>query len=187
MTDDEATPPVVDYAKASADLKRYLPLKVATLAWLVAVLGLATYGIAATWSGWWPYSPLNVPNLDEAKPAIYSYFSGMLGAALYAVRGLYWAVGPQRPGIRRFQYDPNFTFWYVGRPLMGAFLGVVSYAVLRAGAGTFGTASTDTAASAAYFVAAFLAGFAVTQVLSWLYGMATRIFSTREARDNSAD
>jgi len=180
MSNVDDQPPSIDYAKASADLKRYLLLKLATFAWLLAVFGLATYAIAATWGEWWPYTNLNLSNLDEAKPAIYAFFSGMLGAAVYALRGFYWAVGPQSPTIRRYQYDPNFTLWYVARPVMGAFLGVFSFAVLRAGIGTLGTASTDAGATAAYFAVAFLAGFSATEVLTWLWTLARRIFSTQE-------
>lgn len=175
---DDATPPPIDYAKASADLKRYLPLKLATLGWLLGSCGLALYGIAATWSEWWPYGHVDVPSLDTAKPAIYPFFAGMLGAAVYAIRGFYWAVGPQREEIRRYQYDPNFTFWYFTHPIMGAVLGVISFAMLRAGVGTLGTASTDGGASAAYFAVAFLAGFSVTEVMNWLYQTAGRVFST---------
>ena len=170
---------VVDYVQASADLKRYLPLKLATLAWFVAVFGVGIYAIAATWSEWWPYTALNVSHLDAAKPAIYSFFSGLLGAAVYAFRGFYWAVGPQSPTNRRYQYDPNWTLWYAARPIMGAILGVFSFALLRAGVATLGTGSTDAGATAAYFAVAFLAGFAVTEVLNWIADSAQRVFAVR--------
>lgn len=177
-SDDTRT--VIDYEKASVDLRRYLPLKLATLAWILAVFALALYAIAATWAEWWPYPQLDIPNLTEAKPAVYSFFAGMLGASAYCLRGFYWAVGPQQPKVRRYQYDPNFTFWYLSRPILGAVLGAALFAVLRAGVGTLGTASTSSAASATYFAVGFLGGYSVTEVMTWLYKTALRVFGIKE-------
>ena len=187
MDDNTSAQPDVDYPQASADLKRYLPLKLTTLVWFIAVFGLGVYAIAATWSGWWPYTALDVPNLDAAKPAIYAFFSGLLGASVYAFRGFYWAVGPQSKTNRRYQYDPNWTLWYVARPIMGAILGVFSFALLRAGVATLGSGSTDAGATAAYFAVAFLAGFAVTEVLNWITVSAQRVFAVRQDADAGAD
>ncbi len=36
--------------QASTDLRRYLPLKIVTLIWFIALLGTEAYAIAATWS-----------------------------------------------------------------------------------------------------------------------------------------
>ena len=130
---------------------------------------------------------MDVHDLDVAKPAIYAFLSGGLGAGVFALRGFYWAAGPQHPTKRRFQYDPNFTLWYVARPLMGAVLGAFAYALIRAGVGAFGTASTDGGASAAYFAIAFLAGFSVTEVMTWFYRTAKRIFSAPERADNDTN
>lgn len=171
-------PTAVDYEKASLDFKRYLPLKVATFLWFMAMFGVGTYTIAATWNEWWPYTALGITNLDEARPAIYSFISGLLGATVYSFRGFYWAIGPQSRRNPRYQYDPNWTPWYIARPIMGAFLGVFTFALLRAGVATLGSASTDATATAAYFAVAFLAGFAVTEVLNWLNAAARRMFQT---------
>ena len=175
-----AEPTTVDYEKASADLKRYLPLKVATFLWFMAVFGVAVYTIGATWNEWWPYTVLGIADLEEARPAIYSFVSGLLGATVYSLRGFYWAVGPQSRTNPRYQYDPNWTLWYIARPIMGAFLGTFTFALLRAGVATLGTASTDATATAAYFAVAFLAGFAVTEVLNWFNAAARRVFQTPE-------
>ena len=166
----------MDYEKASTDFRRYLPLKALTLLWFFAVFGACLYGIAATWNEWWPYTDLDIRNLDEAKPAIYSFIAGMIGATVYAFRGFYWAVGPQNPDNPRYQYDPNWTIWYVSRPVMGGFLGAFVFAIVRAGVGTLGSATTDDTAAAAYFAIAFLAGFAATDVFNWLTTAAKRMF-----------
>lgn len=184
MNDD--TPHVIDYEKASADLRRYLPLKLATLAWILGVLALALYAVAATWAEWWPYPQLELSNLREAKPAMYAFFGGMLGGGAYGLRGFYWSVGPQQPNERRYQYDPNFTFWYLSRPILGAVLGGVLFAVLRAGVGALGTASTDSAASATNFVVGFLGGFSATELMTWLYRTAGRVFGIRGGGEGAA-
>jgi hypothetical protein len=62
---------------------------------------------------------------------------------------------------------------------MGAILGVFSFALLRAGVATLGSGSTDAGATAAYFAVAFLAGFAVTEVLNWIAVSAQRVFAVR--------
>lgn len=167
----------MDYEQASRDLRRYLGLKLATLIWFLLVFAFGAYALAATWNEWWPYSSLDIRSLSDAKPAIYSFIAGLLGAAVFAFRGFYWAVGPQSPTDRRYQYDPNWTWWYVSRPVMGAFLGCFSYGLIRGGVATFGgMASSSAGPQAAYFAVAFLAGFSVTQLLSWTTAAAARIF-----------
>lgn len=187
----------MDYGKASSDLRRYLPLKVATMVWFVVVFGSAVYALAATWNEWWPYSVIEVDRLDEAKAAIYSFIAGLLGATVYAFRGFYWAVGPQDATNRKYQYDPNWTWWYIARPIMGAFLGGFSYALLRGGVATFAASATSAGGpQAAYFAVGFLAGFSMTEVLDWTTAAASRIFDaaafkrdsrTREEEDGTKD
>lgn len=168
---------MTDYEKASADLKRYLPLKVATLVWFLAVFGVATYAIAATWQEWWPYDDLGITNLNDARPAIYASVAGLLGATVYAFRGFYWAVGPQSADVRKYQYDPNWTWWYIARPLLGIFLGAFAHAIVRGGLATFGGSfDVNSPQQAAHFALGFLAGFAATEVLAWFSDAATRIF-----------
>lgn len=163
-----ATNGKVDYSSASADLKRYLPLKVVTFAWFIAVLAVAVYATAATWLGWWPYTILNIKNLDDVKVVIYAFIAGVIGATMYALRGFYWAVGPQNPSDKKYQYDPNWTWWYISRPLIGGFLAVFTFALLQAGVATLGETKNDNTASTAYFGIGFLAGFAATDVFNWL-------------------
>ncbi len=178
----------MDYEKASSDLKRYLPLKTVTMVWFVVVFGSGLYAIAATWNEWWPYSVIEVDRLDEAKPAIYSFIAGLLGAAVYAFRGFYWAVGPQVAADRRYQYDPNWTWWYIARPIMGAFLGGFTYALVRGGVATFGGGGAGGGGTqAAFFTVAFLAGFSMTEVLNWATAAAERVFNARALRGISQD
>lgn len=181
MTDERAvSSPAVDYATASADLKRYFPLKLVTFAWFIAILGAAVYATAATWNEWWPYPELDIRDLDSVKPAVYAFISGSIGSTLYAFRGFYWAVGPQDRTNKKYQYDPNWTWWYLSRPLIGAFLAVFAYALLRSGVATLGETTNDGTASTAYFAVGFLAGFAATDVFRWLGDTASRVFKARD-------
>jgi len=166
----------IDYEKASRDFKRYLPLKLLTLTWFFLIFAVDLYAIAATWNEWWPYTVVDVHNLADVKPAIYSFAAGFLGASVFAFRGFYWAVGPQSDTNPRYRYDPNWTLWYVSRPILGALLGIFVFATLLAGVSTLGKASSDTSGVAAYFSAAFLAGFAVTDFLNWVGAAARKMF-----------
>jgi len=174
MNDSEAI--TKDYVRASADLKRYLPLKLATLVWFVLVFSVGIYGLSATWNEWWPYSVLGVRDLGAAKPAVYSFFGGLLGAGVYAFRGFYWAAGPQSATDTRYQYDPNWTLWYFARPLLGPVVGIVSFGALRGGIAVLGNATNSGSAVATYFVVSFLAGFALTEELGWLQRTARQFF-----------
>jgi len=164
MAGDDA----VDYAVASTDFRRYLPLKFVTFVWFVAVLAITVYATAATWLEWWPYTVLDIEDLDDVKPVIYSFIAGVIGATMFALRGFYWAVGPQDRTNKKYQYDPNWTWWYVSRPLVGGFLAAFTFALLQAGVATLGETETDDTASTAYFGIGFLAGFSATDVFNWL-------------------
>jgi hypothetical protein len=167
----------MDYEKASRDFFRYLPLKIVTFCWFVFALAVGAYGVAATWNEWWPYTFLEVRELDEAKVAIYAFLGGLFGATVFAFRGFYWAVGPQSGDNPRYQYDPNWTWWYFARPLIGPFLGAATYALIRGGVAVFGgTGSSNGTSSVAYFGVAFLAGFSMTEVLDWASSAGKRFF-----------
>ncbi len=176
----------IDYERASRDFKRYQPLKLVTFIWFAAVLGLAVYALAALWSDWWPYGALGIDTDGAARLAVNSVAGALLGATTFAFRGFYWAVGPQSDTNRRYRYDPNWTFWYVARPVLGVALGVVIYAAMRAGVATLGTVSTDSTAAAGYFVIGFLAGFSSTQMFDWLEGMAKKLFASESGRESGS-
>lgn len=173
MADEESS---VDYETASADLKRYLPLKVITFLWFVGVLALAAYAASATWREWWPYPDLNIEHLDDVKPIIYSFIAGTIGATMFALRGFYWAVGPQDRTNKKYQYDPNWTWWYVSRPLIGGFLAIFTYAILQAGVATLGDTDTGDTSTTAYFAVGFLAGFSSTDVFGWFADISKKQF-----------
>ncbi len=171
-----------DYERASRDFRRYLPLKLATFVWFVLVFAMGTYALSAVWLTWWPFTALSIDTGGPERLAINCVAGSLLGATAYSFRGFYWAVGPQSDTNPRYRYDPNWTFWYVARPIAGMVLGAVIYAALRAGVASLGAPSTDATAAASYFVAGFLAGFASTEFFAWLERLATRTFG-REVKE----
>jgi hypothetical protein len=170
------------------DLLWYLPLKIATVIWFMALLGVESYAVAATWSKWWPYSALTITSLDDAKPGIYSFIGGSVGATLYAIRGFYFAAGPNESDKLEYQFNPNWIWWDILRPLMGGFLGVLAYTTLRLGLATVGsTTSTGTGSTTTYFFVAFIAGFAATEFMQWVKSTAKGIFKSDEGTAKPAD
>lgn len=170
----------VDYVKASRDFRRYLPLKIATFAWFTLAFMATLYALAAIWSGWWPFPDVGLDTDGTARLAVTCIAASALGATTYSFRGFYWAIGPQSDDNRRYQYDPNWTFWYFARPIAGTALGVAVYGALRAGVATFGSSSNDDTALASFFVAGFLAGFSATRVFDWLEALAARSFGSQK-------
>ena len=141
-------------------------LKVATGVWfIVAILGYL-YVAGAVALGWWPtQAPL------EAAVGVWFHCgaAGGLGATLYALRGFYWSVGPQRAESRRFTYDPSWTWWYVLRPIAGSILGLIGYVAARVALSPVRVPGPLDEQSALPFIAiSFAAGFGLTRVLAWL-------------------
>lgn len=177
--------PQFDPATAWADFTRLWFLKLLTLAWFLLVLGACAYAVAATWNDWWPYSQLDIPNLDSKKTAIYAFVGGAIGAALYAFHGFCVAAGPQRADVAKYHYDPSWSWWYLAWPPIGAFVGAVTYAALKTGVATLGTTSQDTTTKTAYFVIAVLAGLGSRHALDWLGAKARGMFATTTDSGNS--
>ncbi len=173
---DRTLDPGIDYERASADLRRYLPLKVFTLAWFAAAFYVGAYALAALWLKWWPYTTLDIDSNGAVQLAVSCTGGAMLGATAFSFLAFYWAVGPQSGSSPRYQYDPNWTFWHVARPFAGAVLGIAVYGVLRFVIGAMGAVTYDSTAAASYFTIGFLAGFASTQLFGWLETMLVRAF-----------
>jgi len=159
-----------------SQFKRLWFLKVLTMLWFLAILSVAFYGLAATWNEWWPVQHLAIVNLDRVRPAIYATFAGVIGASTYALRGFYHAVGPQQADKPEYNYDPNWTWWYLARPILGGILGFTSFAILRAGVGTLGAGQQNGTAITGYLSVGLLAGFSASSVFDWMAGIAKRLF-----------
>jgi hypothetical protein len=156
-----------DHERAWADFTRHAFLKFLTIVWLVALLALTSYLMAALWNSTvehktWPYNDLEIRNLSGKKTALYAFFSGGLGATIYALHGFLRAVGPQRLESWKYRYDPSWTWWYLSWPFVGATIGVVSYGALTTGIEVLGT---DDTSKTAYAVVAFLTGLNARAVL----------------------
>jgi hypothetical protein len=162
------------------DFKRLWFLKLITFLWFVSILVISLYGIAATWNEWWPIPDLNIVDLARVKPALYASLAGIVGATVYALRGFYHAVGPSQPKRPDYQYDPNWTWWYLSRPVLGGFLGFASFTILRAGVGTLGSAQADGTALTGYLSVGLLSGFSASSVFDWMSAIAERLFGSAD-------
>lgn len=107
--------------------------------------------------------------------------AGGLGATLYALRGFYRAVGPQRDEDPRFRYDPSWTWWYIFRPLLGIVLGLLGYVAVRVALSPVRVPPPADEQSILSFVSiAFISGFGLTRVLAWLDRRVKAVFGEGE-------
>ena len=148
---------------------RLFVLKLLTTVWFVAVFSTYLYLVLAMSQGWWPFAALAVDRAAALAAWFYCAGAGGLGATVYAARGFYWAVGPQDLTNSRYQYDPNWTWWYFLRPLMGSVVGLVGYVALRVILTPVGVGRPESESALLAFAAvSFAAGFSLTTVLNWL-------------------
>lgn len=141
-------------------------LKLGPAAWFIAATLGYLYVAGAVALGWWPtQAPLETP----LSVWFHCWAAGGLGATLYALRGFYWSVGPQRADQERFTYDPSWTWWYVLRPIAGSVLGLIGYVAARVARSPVRVPGPMDEQSALPFIAiGFAAGFSLTRVLAWL-------------------
>lgn len=159
------------------DFTRLWGLKLATLAWLILATTSYAYLGLATALDWTPIHE-TLPDRQLATQAWpLTVAAGGMGATLYTIRGFYWAVGPQSDSNALYQYDPNWTWWYFLRPLIGALIGILAYVVTRVVLTPFGLpAPTSSTEVSSHMLVAFGAGFSLTQVLSWLGRWISAVF-----------
>ena len=159
------------------DFRRLWPLKLATAIWLIFATVAHLYLALATWQEWWPFPDLGIEVDDSFAVWAYVYAAGGLGATLFAGRGFYWAVGPQNADIPKYNYDPNWTWWYLLRPWFGGLLGLIGYGALRVVLTPAGVSTPDEGSETLFYAAvAFASGFSLTQVLAWLDNWARSLF-----------
>ena len=159
-----------------ADLRRLWPLKLATAVYLVAMLVGYSLLAVGTWSNDWPADAFALGERSE-KIWMFCFAAGGIGSTLYTIRGFYHAVGPQNPDIPQYQYDPNWTFWYFFRPLIGGIMGIVGYVTSRLTLTPVDVPEVESASSAlSYMAVAFLGGFGASELLEWLRDRARSTF-----------
>jgi len=161
--------------------------------WLRLYLVLSTVFFGILLSIAWAMPLLPAVAGDQGRPAILTLLAG--NAALRAVLFCFCAagLGGVTAAIRDFTYfsgkglfDPAWVLSYRLRPLLGAIMGVVAWALLRGGlvvaTGPTGTDEPLRESNALYFAVAFIAGFAVEQVARKLYDIAETVFAVSERR-----
>lgn len=148
---------------------RLFLLKLATMVWFITVFGAYLYFALAVSQRWWPLRMLDREQTSALSIWFYCASAGGLGATVYAARGFYQAIGPQDPTNPRYQYDPDWTWWYFIRPVLGGVMGLVGYVALRVILTPVGVDRPTTESAVLAFVAvSFAAGFSLTTVLGWL-------------------
>ncbi len=186
QTATPAAPPekpkvLFDPEKAAADFSRHIFLKIITTLWFLAVLGVCAYALLATRNELKPYERLGIGSPDTEKQIIYVFLAGIIGAALYAFHGFCVAAGPQKFDNDQWHYDPNWTWWYIASPIIGGFVGLIAYAVVKTGVATLGETSTSSVSNLGYFAVAGLAGLSSKHSLAWLGSKAKNIFPSTTA------
>lgn len=63
------------------------------------------------------------------KLFLYSVFSGVLGSAVYMIRGFYYSTVEKNNSERIFDFD-RWIWWYLSRPIMGAVAGAISFIII---------------------------------------------------------
>lgn len=63
------------------------------------------------------------------KLLLYSIFSGILGSAVYMLRGFYYSTAEKNNTDKMFDFD-RWIWWYVSRPIMGAVAGAISFIII---------------------------------------------------------
>lgn len=157
------------------DFKRLWPLKLVTAIWLTFALACYLYLAFATWAGTWPFGQTAWSSEFSIWPSCYA--AGGIGATSYAMRGFYQAAGPRRADEPRYHYDPNWTWWYVLRPVMGGVVGVVGYVAVRVLLTPLDVPRPQSESAYLSFSAiAFFAGYSLTQLFDWLRQAAAGVF-----------
>jgi hypothetical protein len=132
-------------------------LGIGTVGWVAALLGSAVAG--AQWPNLW-----RVANI-AGIPGTYWFFGALGGAAM----GLY----SYTHACIYKDLKPNFNWWALTKPLTGAVMGAVVYALLKVGAITISQSSASSSVGTLlYSVVAFAAGFKEQWFLQWLSELA---------------
>lgn len=112
------------------------------------------------------------------KSLIYFACSGGIGGTLYSIRGFYQHVGKRN-------FDLDWTWWYIFRPLISMVVGVFAYFLIVGGLLNFKFLSENTYQRGIMFYLAisFLAGFCFSQFADNLENIGAKIFTKKKVYD----
>lgn len=60
---------------------------------------------------------------------LYSVFSGLLGSAVYMIRGFYYSTVEKDNPEKIFDFN-RWIWWYLSRPILGAIAGAISFIII---------------------------------------------------------
>ncbi len=101
---------------------------------------------------------------------------GGLGGVVYCLRAVYL-----NRSVRN-QWDPNWTIWYVLRPIVSSLVGGVAYVFLNAGLLILGAEQASGSSSFGFIALSFVAGLNVDRFLVRLEEIARSTWGIRPSR-----
>ena len=124
------------------------------LIWLVVLLALAYC---------WARGYLNSALAGIPLPAIASAWAGAVGAITISLRGVYehWVDASKHPRGKS-EWTNALLLWHIGRPVTGAVIGVVVFAVFQA------AYPSGTPSAAPLVVGSFVLGLQERQFFEWV-------------------
>ena len=143
--------------------------------WTAAAVGLALVAWVLALADVMVFNYMYIKGDETLYTVVYCICGGGLGGAAGALRDFIYYSGKRL-------YDPAWGQSYLLRPVLGALMGVVAYALLRAGLLIASQGDLKAVESAAYvfFTIAFVGGFAVEQMARKLYDIAETTFAVSD-------
>ncbi len=141
---------------------------------LFSLIGLLTWQLS--------FSTLSQHELFQTFS--YSFAAGGIGASLYSIRMLYYHShldkndsNFKKGDIKEFEWEWGWFWFYFNRPIMGAFVGFVTYVLIVGGLLDENSLSIKNNQSIILAIGlSWLAGYNVSDIISRLESVASAIF-----------
>lgn len=106
---------------------------------------------------------------------VYMACSGGIGGTIYCIRGFYQNLGGNN-------FQPNWTWWYIFRPVISSIIGVFSYFMIIGGLMSISNSPDINYSKSVMFYCAvsFLAGFSFTKFADKIEQLSDTIFTKKE-------
>jgi hypothetical protein len=113
-----------------------------------------------------------------------TYFPYLWTGAIGGTTIVYWGLIQHTIAL---DFDDQYKYWYVLKPILGAITGVMTVIVLKAGLFTFqGSANVTTQGELALYIFAFLAGFSERFFIQLVDRVLTALFSGSTPSDTKS-
>lgn len=112
---------------------------------------------------------------NKLELVVCTLLAGM-GAVTYCMRGIYINVCALK------NWDPSWWPWYILRPLVGGFMGFMTYVFVKAGLPLLGAQSAKDSTNWGLFALAFAAGYNVDSFLRKIENVIESAFGIKSSR-----